>query len=82
MMSKYVLLDANLLIGAFDHDISNAKHIESKQIVESLLLDNDINKSEKIKSNFNKISSSYPYPGEIESELELIDIAYNKYLEK
>ncbi len=40
MMSKYVLLDANLLIGAFDHDISNAKHIESKQIVESLLLDN------------------------------------------
>ena len=42
MMSKYVLLDANLLIGAFDHDISNAKHIESKQIVESLLLDNDV----------------------------------------
>ena len=48
----------------------------------SLLLDNDINKSEKIKSNFNKISSSYPYPGEIESELELIEIAHKKYLEK
>lgn len=41
-VSKYVLLDANLLIGAFDHDTTNPKHIESKQIVESLLLDNNV----------------------------------------
>ncbi|MGP9689290.1 PIN domain-containing protein [Psychrobacter sp. AOP22-C1-C5] len=41
-MSKYILLDANLLIGAFDHDSENTKHIESKQIVESLLLDNTV----------------------------------------
>ncbi len=41
-MSKYILLDANLLIGAFDHDSKNTKHIESKQIVESLLLDSDV----------------------------------------
>jgi predicted nucleic acid-binding protein len=41
-VSKYILLDANLLIGAFDHDSENTKHIESKQIVESLLLDNTV----------------------------------------
>ncbi|MCG3882052.1 PIN domain-containing protein [Psychrobacter submarinus] len=41
-MSKYVLLDANLLIGAFDHDATNSKHIESKQIVEDLLLDDKV----------------------------------------
>jgi len=41
-MSSYILLDANLLIGAFDHDSANTKHIESKQIVESLLSDNDV----------------------------------------
>lgn len=39
LVSKYILLDANLLIGAFDHDDTNTKHIESKKIVESLLLD-------------------------------------------
>ena len=42
LVSKYILLDANLLIGAFDHDAENTKHIESKQIVESLLLDNTV----------------------------------------
>jgi len=41
-VSKYVLLDANLLIGAFDHDATNSKHIESKQIVEDLLLDDKV----------------------------------------
>ncbi len=41
-VSNYILLDANLLIGAFDHDNTNIKHIESKKIVESLLLDDDV----------------------------------------
>lgn len=41
-MNKYILLDANLLIGAFDHDSTNSKHIESKQVVESLLLDSSV----------------------------------------
>lgn len=41
-VSKYILLDANLLIGAFDHDNANPKHIESKQIVEDLLLDDKV----------------------------------------
>lgn len=42
LVSKYILLDANLLIGAFDHDATNSKHIESKQIVEALLLDDKV----------------------------------------
>ena len=41
-MSRYILLDANLLIGAFDHDSENTKHIQSKQIVEALLLDDTV----------------------------------------
>lgn len=42
LVSKYILLDANLIIGAFDHDSENKKHIESKQIVEALLLDDNV----------------------------------------
>lgn len=42
IVSKYILLDANLLIGAFDHDDTNEKHIESKKIVESLLLNDSV----------------------------------------
>lgn len=42
LVSKYILLDANLLIGAFDHDATNSKHLESKKIVENLLLDDKV----------------------------------------
>ncbi len=42
LVSRYILLDANLLIGAFDHDSENTKHIQSKQIVEALLLDDTV----------------------------------------
>lgn len=42
IVSKYILLDANLLIGAFDHNPSNIKHVESKRIVEDLLLSDKV----------------------------------------
>ena len=37
MSERFILLDANLLIGAFDHDKDNPKHIEAKSIVTELL---------------------------------------------
>ena len=42
-MKHLVLLDANLLIGAFDHDEQNPAHVSSKEKVEELLLDENIN---------------------------------------
>lgn len=41
-MQRFILLDANLLIGAFDHDKDNPKHIEAKQLVNALLLDDTV----------------------------------------
>jgi len=41
----------------------------------ALLKHKDVHKAEQIKENFDKISRHYPYPCEIESERELIDIA-------
>lgn len=41
-MSKFVLLDANLLIGAFDHDASNPQHLDARAQVEALLRDDTL----------------------------------------
>ena len=30
-MKRMVLLDANLLIGAFDHDCENPRHVQARQ---------------------------------------------------
>lgn len=39
MVSEFVLLDTNLLIGAFDHDKDNPKHVEARSIVVELMRD-------------------------------------------
>ena len=49
------------------------------EYVYALLVEEDKNKADKIKNTFNKISKTYPYKSEIESEYELIEIAYDKY---
>ncbi len=41
-MARFILLDANVLIGAFDHDASNANHIEAKAMVRELLKDDSV----------------------------------------
>ncbi len=49
------------------------------QYVYALLVKGDFDKADKIKKEFNKISITYPYKSDIESEYELIEIADNKY---
>lgn len=39
---KYVLLDTNILIGAFDGNLDNDKHQETKALVTQLLQDDDV----------------------------------------
>lgn len=48
------------------------------EYVYALLIEEDKNKADEIKSIFNKISKTYPYKSEIQSEIELIEIAENK----
>ena len=48
------------------------------EYVYALLIEEDKNKADEIKNIFNKISKTYPYKSEIESEAELIEIAENK----
>ena len=50
------------------------------EYVYALLIEEDKNKADKIKNIFNKISKTYPYKSEIESEAELMKIAENKLI--
>lgn len=45
----------------------------------ALIRDNDENKAKKIKANFEIMAKKYPYPTDIESELALIDLAFERY---
>ena len=46
--------------------------------VYALLVERNLDKADKFKKEFNKISLTYPYKSDIESEYELIEIADNK----
>lgn len=48
------------------------------QYVYALLVERNLDKADKFKKEFNKISLTYPYKSDIESEYELIEIADNK----
>lgn len=39
---KYVLLDTNILVGAFDTDFNNEKHLQARQLVSELLQDESV----------------------------------------
>ncbi|MDR0378509.1 MAG: PIN domain-containing protein [Candidatus Accumulibacter sp.] len=41
-MKRNVLLDANMLIGAFDHDPANAEHVRARAELRALLSDPDV----------------------------------------
>ncbi|MCF0147566.1 MAG: hypothetical protein HUJ77_04125 [Clostridium sp.] len=45
------------------------------EYVYSLIIEKDLDKASKIRKEFNKISLTYPYQSDIESEYELIEIA-------
>lgn len=45
----------------------------------ALLIENDVKKSEQFKEQFEKCAATYPYPCDIESERELIQIAEQIY---
>ena len=44
----------------------------------SLLVLKDVDKAEKIKMLFEKVALTYPYPQDIQSERELMEIAEKK----
>ena len=46
----------------------------------ALLKENDNKKASKIKDEFEKMGAYYPYPQEIESERELMELAEQKSL--
>ncbi len=48
------------------------------EYVYSLLVLKDVNKAEKIKKLFDKVALTYPYPQDIQSERELMEIAEKK----
>lgn len=49
--------------------------------VHALLVERDMNKAKEIRKQFDKHTKYYPYPVEIESELELIEIANQVYFD-
>lgn len=48
----------------------------------TLLIENDINKANKYKKQFIEVGKTYPYPTDIKTEKELIDIVTNIYKDK
>lgn len=48
----------------------------------ALIAENDTEKAGRIKEMFDKAAKSYPYPGDIFTERELMDAAYKKYHSK
>lgn len=52
------------------------------QYTVALLLENDNDEAKRILEQFNKCSKTYPYKGDVESELELIEKAEQVYMEK
>ena len=51
------------------------------QYVLALLSEKDVAKAETIKNEFEKVSKTYPYAQDIESEKNLMRIAESKFLE-
>ena len=45
----------------------------------ALLGEKDIDKAQKIKDQFEKCAKTYPYPSDIDSERELMEIAEEKF---
>ncbi len=46
---------------------------------QALLAEGDAHKAEQIKARFEKTAKSYPYPGDVQAERELMAIALDKY---
>ena len=49
------------------------------QYAQALLAEGDAHKAEQIKARFEKTAKSYPYPGDVQAERELMAIALDKY---
>lgn len=59
----------------FMRSMRNFPSVLRTEYAYALLEEGDIKKADKIKEQFEKCASTYPYPSDIESERELIDIA-------
>lgn len=69
------LLNKNLL--AFMKQMKNNPSILRTQYAYALFFENDAAKAEDIQRKFDKMTLTYPYASDIESERELMKIAYN-----
>lgn len=61
----------------FMKSMKNYPSVIRTQYAYALLHENDIKKAEEIKKRFKKCTHTYPYPGEIMGEQELMQIAEN-----
>ena len=66
----------------FMKSMKNYPSILRTEYVYALLIEQDKDKAEEIKNKFNKMSSTYPYKSDIESEYELMEIAEEKLIMK
>ena len=66
----------------FMKSMKNFPTVLRTQYTYALLLENDKDKAEKIKKQYIEMGKTYPYPSDIRSEKELIDIATNISKEK
>ena len=55
--------------------MKNYPQILRVQYAYALIAENDREKAEKIRRQFEKVVQSYPYPGDAQSERELLEIA-------
>jgi len=56
--------------------------IQRTEYAYALLAEKDLAKAEKIKKQFEASAKNYPYPQDIQSERELMEIAENIYNKK
>lgn len=73
----YALYDAQLK--KFVKAMKNYPSVLRMQYAYALLSERNTTKADKIKSAFEKMAKKHPYPSEIESEKELMNIAFEKF---
>ena len=71
-----LLLDKNQK--KFMKAMKNFPSVLRTEYAYAIIIEKNKDKAEKVKNQFNKISSTYPYKADIESEYELMEIADKK----
>ena len=63
---------------AFMKQMKNFPSVQRVEYAMALLTEKDAIKAEKIRTRFEKSAKRYPYPSEVQSERELMEIAREK----